>query len=157
MEKAKSVVFADYKGISTANQTKLRRQLLAQNAEMQVAKKTLMRIAAEKLGVEKLASSALEGQILVAFSYEDAITGAKVIKDMSKKVKELKLTGGIFENRPLNASDVQELADLPSKEVLVAKLLGTLLAPIQGFAQVGNGVIGGFVRVLNAHAENLSK
>ncbi|MBT4937233.1 50S ribosomal protein L10 [Candidatus Peregrinibacteria bacterium] len=153
MKESKSIVFANYSGTTVEEQTKLRKELLANNAELKVTKKTLIRLAAKELGVEGLSGDSLEGQIVLALSYEDPTVAAQTIKKHSKTVKALKLKGGIFEGKELGLSGVTELADLPPKDVLIAKLLGTLQAPIQGFASVGSGVVGGFVRVLNAHRE----
>ena len=155
MQKAKSIVFAKYSETSVANQNKVRNALRAQHAELKVAKKTLIRLAAKSIGIENILDEALEGQIAVAFSYEDAIAGAQILKKLSKEIPEIALKGGIFEGKALGTADIIELASLPSKEVLIARLLGSMLSPVSGFVGVGSGIISGFVRVLDGRAKKL--
>ena len=150
LENAKSVAFTKYDGISVANLTGLRRSLREEGSEIKVYKKTLVKIAVKEMGIENLPDESLDGQIAVAFSFDEPMSAPQVIKKMSKKMKNLQLTGGIFEGKVLNAAEINELASLPSKEVLLSKLLGTMSAPIQGFVSVGQGVIAGFVRTLDA-------
>jgi large subunit ribosomal protein L10 len=157
IQEAKSVVFANYSHISVAKQTQLRNFLRSNNAELKVAKKTLFKKAAEELGYGEISDDVLDGQIVVAFSYEDPTVSAQAIKKMSKEVESLSLKGGLFEGKILSCSDVNELADLPPREVLIAKLLGSMMSPVSGFVSASNGVISGFVRVLNAHTEKLSQ
>ncbi len=157
MKEAKSIVFTVLKGVSVADQQKLRRALRERNAELKVTKKTLIRLAAKEIGVEEISDEALEGQIAVTFSYGEPTTGPQEINKIAKTSKNVVLKGGIFEGRALGLAEVKELADLPSREVLLAKLMGTFMAPLQGFVSCSSGVVAGFVRVLNAHKENLEK
>lgn len=155
MQKAKSVVFAKYSETTVANQNKVRNALRAQHAELKVAKKTLIRLAAKSLGIENIPDEALAGQIAVAFSYEDATAGAQILKKLSREIPEISLIGGLFEGKALGTAEIKELADLPSREVLLAKLLGSMLSPVSGFVGVGSGIISSFVRVLDGQRKKL--
>lgn len=157
MKEAKSIVFANYSDIPMTAQNNLRNTLREGKAELKVAKKTLIKVAAKELGIEEISDEILSGQIVAAFSYDEPTVGPQAIKKMSKDLKSLKLLGGIFDGKVLDLAQVTELADLPPKEVLYAKLLGSMMSPVSGFVGTSSNVISGFVRVLNAHKENLEK
>ena len=155
---ASSVAFFTYGGTTVAQQTALRKALREQGAEMKVAKKTLVKIAVKEAGIEgELSDEAMEGQVAVAFSNEEPTVGPQAVKKLSKDIEQISLKGGIFEGKTLSVAEVKELADLPSKEVLIGKLLGSMQAPLSGFVGVGNNIVSGFVRVLDGHRENLEK
>jgi large subunit ribosomal protein L10 len=153
MKKAESVTFANYTSTTVAEQSKLRRDLRDNNAELQVVKKTIIKLAAKEIGITDIAEESLEGQIVIALSYDDPMIGAQTIKKHSKKVKNFVLKGGIFEGRALDGSEIKAFADLPSKEVLLSRLIGSMQSPISGFVGVSSAVVGGFVRVVNAYQE----
>ena len=94
---AKSVMFSKYSGISVSDFSKVRSALREQNAECKVAKKTLIKLAAQEIGVKEIPKESLEGPITVIFSYDDELSGAKVIDKLSKGLEQLELTGGILE------------------------------------------------------------
>jgi large subunit ribosomal protein L10 len=151
---SKSVTFANFSKISVKDQTLLRNNLRSLNAEMKVAKKNLLKLAVSSLGISNLTDDLLEGQTVIAFSYEDPVKAPQVLKKKAKTLKTLSLTGGIFENKILSQSEINELADLPSREVLLAKLMGSMTSSISNFASVSQGVVSGFVRVLDGHVKN---
>lgn len=156
IQAASSVAFFTYGGTSVVQQNQIRAALRAKGAEMKVAKKTLIKIAVREAGiVGDISDDDLEGQIAVAFSSGEPTTGPQAIKTLAKKIEEIDLKGGVFEGKTLSLTEVKELADLPSKEVLISRLLGSMQSPLSGFVGVGNNVISGFVRVLNGHAEKL--
>jgi len=155
MQKSKSVAFASYTGVPMAAQTELRQSLRSNGAELKVAKKTLIALAAKEAGFEGFETSVLDGQVVAAFSYEEPTAGPQALKKFAKAFKQIELQAGLFEGKSLSKAQVQELADLPPREVLLAKLLGSMMAPVSGFVGVGSNVISGFVRVLNGHKENL--
>ncbi len=138
-ERAKTVVLADYKGLTVAEVTGLRNALREQGVEYRVAKNTLIKLATEGMGLENLEPH-LNGPTAVAFSYDDLIAPAKVINDFMKKTKKMEFKAGVLEGKYIEAGTVKELADLPSKEVLIAMLLGTLLGPITGMAVVTDAI-----------------
>jgi len=136
--RAKSVVLVNNRGLSVAQVTKLRKKSREAGVEYRVAKNTLMRIAAQESGVAGLAdiSSLLEGPTTFAFGYEDPVAPAKVISNFIKegKIATLEVKGGWLEGRVLTPGDIKALADLPSREVLLAQVLGGMQAPMYGFA-----------------------
>ena len=152
-KEAKSVMFSKYSGISVSGFSKVRTALREQNVECRVAKKTLIKLAAKELGVEQLPEGSLEGPIAVIFSYEDELSGAKLIDKMSKDYSQLELTGGIMEGAAFGPAEAKAYAAIPSKEELYAKLLGSMRAPISGFHGVLHGTMRQFVGTLQAIAD----
>lgn len=157
MKAAKSVIFADYQGLSVHDVSALRGKLREKGVAFKVSKKTLMRLAAKEAGYADIPDQSLEGPVGAAFSMEDEIVAAKILYEFGKKNKNLKLRGGLFEGRVISKEEVLQLATIPSKEELLAKLVYVLKAPIQGFHGVLSGTISGFVRVLNAIKEKQEK
>jgi len=155
--RSKSVVFADYRGLSVANLSDLRRKLRKVKAEMKVAKKTLMNIAAKENKLEELNSSIMEGPVAATFCYEDEMSGIKVLFQFSKENEKLKLLGGIIDGKIISADIVKQYAKLPSRDELLAKFMGSVKSPVSGFVGVLNNVMCGFVRVVNSYKDKLSK
>lgn len=153
MKSAKSIVFADYKGMPVKGIKELRSNLREKGVSYQVAKKTLIRLAAKEAGYENIPNEVLEGPVAVACCMEDEISGAKLIFEFGKKNKELKLRGSLLDGKVLSVAETMQLATLPGKEELLAKLVYLLKSPIQGFHGVLNGTISGFVRVLDSIAK----
>ena len=153
MKDAKSVVFADYQGLTVEELKELRSKLREEGVSFKVAKKTLIRIAAEENGFDELPNEALEGPVGAAFSMEDEVVAAKILHNFSKDHDNLKLRGALFEGRVLSLSETKELSLIPGKEELYAKLVYLLNSPISGFHGALNNTISGFVRVLNAIKE----
>jgi len=154
MKNAKSIVFADYQGLSVKDLKDLRGKMKEQGVNFQVAKKTLIRISAKNAGLDvEIPNSILEGPVGAAFSMNDEISAAKLIHTFGKKNKNLKLRGSILEGKVLSIADTQALAQLPSREELIAKLLYVIKSPISGFHGVLNNTIASFVRALNAVKE----
>jgi large subunit ribosomal protein L10 len=148
--KSKSVVFADYRGLDVASISGLRKSLREQDAEMKVAKKTLIGLAAKESNIGDIDKSVMEGPVLATFSYEDAVAGIKVLFKFSKENENLKLLGGVIDGKVVGPAVIQEYAKLPGREELLAKLLGSMSSPLSGFVGIGNSLISGFVRVLDA-------
>lgn len=152
--KSKSVVFAEYRGLDVASLSDLRGRLRKGDAEMQVAKKTLMRIAGEKNNVT-LDKSMMEGPVAATFSYEDAMSGIKILFNFAKENDKLKLLGGVIDGKVVGPEIIQEYAKLPGREELLAKLLGSMNSPVSGTVGLLGNLIAGFVRVLNAHKDKM--
>jgi large subunit ribosomal protein L10 len=156
LKNAVSGVLADYRGITVENDTKLRRELRAAGVEYAVIKNSILRRACEKVGFEGLNSS-LTGTTALAISATDPVAAAKILSKYAAGSKgAYTLKAGFVEGRVLNAAAVEELATLPSREELVAKVLGGLNAPITGFVHVLNANLRGLVVALNAIAEKKS-
>ena len=149
---AKSVVIVDYKGLSVFEDTELRKTLREANVEYRVLKNRLMQKAFNELGYTDF-DEALNGPTAVAFANGDPVAPAKILLDSADKTKKLSVKCGMVDGTYITVDGVKELATLPPKEVLLAKLLGTLEAPISGLARVLNETVAGLARVLNQIAE----
>ena len=148
-------VATDYRGLSVAEMTELRRRLRQAEVEYRVIKNTLARFAAEQAGKGGL-SQIIEGPTAIAFGHGDITKPARALLDYIRSSKAtLTIRGGLLEQRVLSASEVTALADLPSKEALIAKLLGGLQGTIFALVQVLNATPAGFVRILNARIQQL--
>ena len=149
--KAKVAIFADYKGLSATQADDLRKQLRAQKTEVKVLKNNIARIVTKegKMGEQaKALMDAVVGPTLVAFAYGDLAATAKTIHKFAKDNEALKLKDSLMGQTRIGAAQIEELAMLPSREVLVAKMLGTMNAPITNFVGVLAAVPRGFVTVL---------
>ncbi len=148
---SKGVVFADYRGITVAQDTALRKKLREAGVEYKVVKNTLTNIAAQEAGIEGL-TKYLEGLTVMAYSLSDAVLPAKLISEFIKdsKIKTYEIKSGIVDGKVIDAEGVKQLASLPPKEVLLAKMLGSMQAPITGFVNVLQGNIRKLVYTLEA-------
>ncbi|MBC3537625.1 50S ribosomal protein L10 [Megasphaera hominis] len=151
LQSAQGAVLVGFTGLSVADVTKLRRKFREGNVEYKVIKNTLTRIAANEVGYEGL-SEFLEGPTALAYSTEDAVAPAKILKEFIKETKTEALTVkvGICDGQVIDAAGVEALANLPSREELLAKLVGSMQAPISGLVNVLQGNIRNMVYVLDA-------
>ena len=148
-------VVVSYKGISVADDTKLRRNLREAGVEYAVVKNTILRRAAEKAGLEDL-DAVLKGSTALALSSEDYVAAARILSKFAGTSNSLEVKAGFVEGKVIDQKNVAELAELPSKEALVAQVLGGLNAPISGFVCVLNANLRGLAVALNAIAEKKS-
>jgi large subunit ribosomal protein L10 len=151
--KAQVAIFADYKGLTAVQADELRRLLRAQTTEVKVLKNNIARLIAKNGDLGDQAKGLMDemvGPTLVAFGYKDPAGTAKVIHKFAQDNEALKLKDSLMGQKRIAASGVEELAKLPSKEVLVAKLLGTLNAPVTNFVGVLAAVPRSLVTVLAA-------
>ncbi|MDD3032572.1 MAG: 50S ribosomal protein L10 [Candidatus Pacebacteria bacterium] len=148
IERQKSVVFIDYAGTSVKDLTELRKELRQSGNELKIAKKTLVDLAFEEKKVD-IKVRDLGGQLGVVFGFEDEISPAKSIHEFSKTHESIKMVGGILEGNYYGLDQMTSIAQLPSKQQLLGGLVGTLNAPISGFAQVLSGTLSQFVRALS--------
>lgn len=155
MKSSVAGVVVSYKGVNVADDTKLRRELRAAGVDYAVVKNTMLHRAAETVGLNDL-DSVLNGTTALALSSEDYIIAAKIINTFAEKNKNLVIKAGFIDGKVIGADDVKELAKMPAKEVLIAKALGGLNAPISGFVTVLNANLRGLVVALNAIAEKQS-
>jgi large subunit ribosomal protein L10 len=155
MKGATTGVLVDYKGISVEADTKLRVELRKAGVRYTVVKNTLMRRAIRDIGLEAL-EPVLFGTTALAVS-DDAVAPAKILCEYARKSGDkFKIKAGFVEGRVIKSADVQALAALPPKEVLIAQILGGLNAPISGVASALNANIQGLARALSAVAEKKS-
>jgi large subunit ribosomal protein L10 len=152
--KSELTILTDYRGLTVAEVTKLRRQLRDAGMEFQVAKNTLARFAAEEAGVSEL-SPLLVGPTAIAFGKGDAVQAAKAMTDYARGSKTLKIKGGVLEGRVIPPEQLVALAELPPREVLLARVVGGMQSPIVGLVSVLNGTLAGFVRVLHARQQQM--
>lgn len=153
IQNSSSVVIVGYQGLTADQDTALRAELRKNGVEYKVLKNRLVRIAMNELGYTEF-DSILEGPNAVAFSpASDPVAAAKVLAETAAKNNKIVIKAGIVDGVAIDVNGVKELASLPSKEVLVAKVLGMLQAPITGFVRVLNGTIGGLAIALKAIAD----
>jgi large subunit ribosomal protein L10 len=135
--RAKSVYFTDFKGMTVQQMTDLRKELYKAQIDFQVVKKTLTKIAARQQGWE-LTDDIMPGQIGLAICYDDPTAGGKLLLNYIKKnrLEKLAITGCIFEGSIFTQEQVKTIVDLPSKQELLATILGTLQAPMSNLLSV---------------------
>ncbi len=151
--RAKVAIFADYKGLSASRADDLRRVLRAEQVEVKVLKNNVARLVTKEGAMGDEAKSLMDtvvGPTLVAFAFGDPAAAAKVIHKFAQDNEALKLKDSLMGHKRIDASGVEALAKLPSKEVLVAQLLGTMNAPVRNFVGVLAAVPRGLVTVLSA-------
>lgn len=135
VQNAKSVVLVDYKGLTVAQDTELRNKFRASGCEYKVYKNRLLKIAFEELGI-KFDSKHYDGPTALATSTDDVVAPAKITQDGETNYKVMKAKCGFIEGKVMEYDEVKRIASIPSKDVLVAQLLGMLLNPIRSLAVV---------------------
>lgn len=148
--RAKAVFLADFRGMSVGQATDLRNELRKANVEYKVVKNTLLEIASKGTDKEGL-SPYYAGPTAIALCYDDPVAAAKVLSRFAKEATNpFTLKAGVLTGKTIGVADIQALADLPSREVLLARMLGSMQAPTSNFVRVLAAVPGGFVRALDA-------
>jgi large subunit ribosomal protein L10 len=150
-----SGVLVSYEGITVENDTKLRAELRKAGVFYAVKKNSIISRAVKQVGLDGL-DSVLSGTTAIALSDSDLTAPAKILKKFADTSDKINIKAGFVEGKAISASEIGELANLPSKEVLLTELLRGLNAPISGFVNVLNGNLRGFVIALNAIAEKKS-
>ena len=148
-EKAHSVVLIDYRGLKVSEVTDLRNQCRAAGVEYVVLKNTMVNLAAAELGIQGL-EPFLNGPTAVAFGMKDAVAPAKVLTEFIKKAKKTTIKCGVVDRKVIDVAGVQALSELPPKEVLIAKMMGSLNAPITGFVGVLSATLRSLVYAIEA-------
>lgn len=152
----KSAVFCDYTGLNVASVEELRKSLRAEKVDYRVAKKTILARALKEAKIADIDVKGLVGQLAVAFGSQDEIIAPKLIAKFRKSHEAMKILGGIYENKFITVEEVEKMALIPSKEELLAKLLGSIKAPISGIVGVMSGVMRNFVGAIQAIKESKS-
>jgi large subunit ribosomal protein L10 len=145
-------ILANYKGLKVAQLTELRKRLNKAGAEIHVVKNSVFRIAAKEAGIGDLNDS-LGGQLAVVTGQRDISTAAKVLKTFGAELDRLKVQFGYLNNQRLEQPEIMMLADLPSLEVLRAKLLGLFNAPASTLVRLLSTPAVQMARVLQARAD----
>lgn len=139
MEKAQGIVMASYQGLTVEEDTELRRKLRAEGIEYKVYKNTLTLLATKELGYEGLEGT-LVGPVSIAFGYNDPTAPARVLSAFAKDHNKLSLKGAIVQGEIYDEAKVKVLASIPPKEVLIAKLLGSLKSPMSNIVYLLNAI-----------------
>ena len=149
IDKQKSIVFIDFSKVNSKDIFALRKKLKVAGCILKVAKKTLLGIAFGKdNSVWKGAEESIPGQLAVVFGIKDEMAPAKITEQFTKESDNIKILGGIFENRFIDKAEVVLLSRIPSKEELLSKLVGSISSPISSFINVLQGNIKGLINVL---------
>ncbi len=138
--RAASGVLVRYQGITVEQDTKLRAALRGAGVEYAVIKNTMIGRACEKAGLTGM-DEHLEGMNALAISYDDPVAPAKILKEYADKIESFELRAGFLDGAVVGADVVNELADIPQKEVLLARMLGSLTGPLSGLAVALQAVI----------------
>ena len=131
-EKAQTAVLVDYRGLTVAEDTELRNQLRKAGVEYAVLKNTMINLAIQDMNLDDMKAH-LEGPTAVAFGYEDAIAPAKILSEFVKKSKKMTIKCGVCDGAYLDEAGVQALANTPSREVLIAKIMGSMMSSVSKF------------------------
>jgi large subunit ribosomal protein L10 len=159
LEKASAVFVGEYRGMTVGQSTRLRAMVRGVNGELKVAKNTLFSIAMKETGMTALPDSMAIGPNVYALCYGDPVAVAKVLKEYAseKNQKAFILKGGLLETTVLDVSQVQALADLPPKDVLIGHVVRPIAAPLTGLVTVLAGTMRGLVTCLDRIKEQKEK
>ncbi len=151
---AEAVIITDYRGILVSQDVQLRKQLREAGVEYRVAKNTMIKRAANNFGSTDL-DDALNGPTAIAFS-KDPVAVAKIISNFIKDNKKTAIKGALLSGKYIDAKGVEDLAKLPSREVLLGKIAGSLAAPMSSFAGVASALLRQLVTVVDQIKEQKS-
>lgn len=143
-----TLYFVDYRGLTFAEATELRARLRKADASLKVVKNTLARIAAANAGLEGM-NDYLTGPTAIAYCHGDPVPVAKIIQDFVKEKKKAALRGGKLQRSLLTPAEVEKLSTLPSREQLIAQMVGAIAAPLSGLVNVLNGPLRGLAVALS--------
>ena len=131
-EKAQTAVLVDYRGLNVAEDTELRNQLRKAGVEYAVLKNTMINLAVKDMNLDDLKPH-LEGPTAVAFGFEDAVAPAKILSEFAKKNKKITIKCGVCDGAYIDEAGVQSLASTPSREVLIARIMGSMMSSVSKF------------------------
>lgn len=144
LDKAKAIYFTDYLGLDVVSVTKLRKNFVEKDVEFTVAKNTLIKLAAKEVGISGV-DEFLEGPTAIAFGYEDPTDPARVIKEFLKDFDKPSVKGMIFDGEIFTSDQFDKIANLPSKEQLLSKLVGMFNSPMSKLSSTLNGSVSGLL------------
>ena len=157
LKRSAIVIATDFRGLKAKELVELRRQLRKNGIEYRVAKNTLTKLAADKAGKKEL-EPLLTGPLAIAFGSEDIIKPAKVLSDFARASGAvLKIKGGILGNKVLSPKEVGDLANIPSKEILITQVISRLVTPLYSLHSVLSGPARGLAYVLQARVRQLEQ
>ena len=149
-------VLTDYRGLTVAEMNDLRSKLRQAGVEYRVAKNTLTRLAAERVGRTALIQD-LQGPIAIAFGYDDPVTAAKAVAEYQRTSRVLAIKSALLGDRRLSAAEVSQLAELPSKDQLRAQLVGAIQGPMASLVGAINGLLSNVVYAIDQRAQQLQE
>ncbi|GIM33553.1 50S ribosomal protein L10 [Paraclostridium bifermentans] len=141
LQNCSSAIVVDYKGLTVEEVTELRKKMRDAGVEYKVYKNTLVRKAAKEVGIEQFNDELLVGTNAIAFGHEDPVAPARIIKEFMDSHPKMELKMGVVEGEFYGKEDIVAFANIPSREVLLAKLLGSLKAPVSNFAYLLDAMI----------------
>jgi len=154
--KQKSLIFVDFSKVNSKDMFGLRKNLKEAGCALKIVKKTLVRIALGQSNIsfwQKIKEN-IPGQLALVFGIEDEVAPARISNKFAKEHENFKILGGLFENKFIERDRVLALANLPSKDELLAKLVGSIASPMSGFMNVLQGNIKGLITVLSKIKQN---
>jgi len=146
------VIMADYRGLSVKDMQELRQKVRAAGGEVKIYKNTLTEIAVRELALPNM-DEFLQGPTAFVFAGDDPVAPAKALVDFKKGHDVLELKGGFLQNTVVDAAGIKAIAALPSREELIAKIMGSMLNPIRGFMHMANAPVGALARAMQAVAD----
>ena len=149
LERAQAVVLVDFRGLTVRESGELRNRLREHGVEFKVVKNTLARRAAEQLELEGI-DDTLTGPTAMAFAYDDPVVPARELSRFHRDTGKPQIKGGILGRRFVGVDEVNRLAALPSRDELIARVVGGAAAPLYGFAAATSGLLRSLVYVLDA-------
>ncbi|BDF59509.1 50S ribosomal protein L10 [Christensenellaceae bacterium] len=152
MKRAQCMIVLDYRGLTVEEVTNLRSQFRQAGVEYKVIKNNMLKRAADELKIEGV-DEYFKGPSAVAFGYEDPVAPAKILCKFVKDANKTEIKGGILDGKVMDAAGITNLSKLPSKEELIAKMLGSMNAPVTNFVGVLAAIPRGLVCALNAIAQ----
>lgn len=152
LDRAKSIVFVDYIGLTVAEVSALRNQFRAANVEFKVYKNAMIARAADNLKMKGVHGH-IAGPTAIALSYDDPTAGPKVMTEFIKKIKKTEIKMGVLGTETMSKEQIEALAKVPNKEALVSMLLSVMNGPVRGFATVLNAVPRSLAIAVNAIKE----
>jgi large subunit ribosomal protein L10 len=156
LKNVESLILCNFKGVNVDDDTKLRRALQKSGSQYRVVKNTLLKLAFKDTPFSAL-DDKLIGNTAISYNREDVVGLAKALSEFAKNHKTFEIKGGVLQGKAIEASQVEDLAKMPPKEVLLAKLLYMLNFPVQGMATALNNLVRNFVVVLDQIAKQKSE
>lgn len=150
LKNSKGVILAEYRGLTVEELTQLRTGLRNANAEFTITKNRILKKAIEETGEASTVAEQLKGPLGTVYMYGDVAQAAKAISEFEKAHEKLKIVVGILDGDKVNEGEIKAIADLPSKEVLLQKMLGSILSPHRGLVTVLSGNARKVVQVIGA-------
>jgi len=152
LDKVSSAILTDFRGLTVKEMTDLRWRLKAANIEYKIIKNNLVLRAVKDSDIETI-SAYLQGPIAMVFGEGDPVASVKILIDFAKEYKKPEIKGGVIQGKVFNSKEITQVAKLPSREVLLAQVVGGIQAPLSGLVTVLSGPIRSLLNVLKAIEE----